>query len=84
MEKANETECQLSELLPLNDLQQRLKTIFPSLPSLEWEIREHRDEYVTGRALFRIGRRLMAHPDAFQRVALAIAARKVARGRPRP
>lgn len=66
----------IDELVAIAELQAQLVNIFPSMGSLEWELRQHRQDYVAGGALFVIGRRLLAHPATFKRIALAIGARK--------
>ncbi len=65
-----------SELVSRQDLQQRLPMLFPSPSSLEWELRQHLDEYISGGAVFQISRRFFFHPPTFERIALSIAARR--------
>jgi hypothetical protein len=66
------------ELVRISGLQAALKDLFPSEGSLQWEIRQYREEYVVGGALFEIAGRLLAHPTNFRRIALEIGARKLA------
>ncbi len=68
----------LRDLVPVRDLQRELANVFPSQGSLDWELRTHRREYVAGGAIFEVAGRLMAHPATFAKVALSIAARKLA------
>lgn len=78
----------LGELVPVRDLRQdaEIAQIFPGPGSLDWELRQHRRDYVAAGALFEIAGRLMAHPPTFKKTALAIGARKLAErtGAPRP
>jgi hypothetical protein len=68
------------ELVRLNELRTDadIARLFPGEHSLTWEIRQHRAEYVAGGALFVVAGRLLVHPAAFKRIALAIGARAVA------
>jgi hypothetical protein len=66
------------ELVRIPALQASVGDLFPSVPSLDWEIRQHRHEYVTGGALFEIAGRLLAHPTIFRRIALEIGAKRLA------
>ena len=68
----------LSELVPVKNLQRNLPNVFPTRGALDWELRVHRAEYVRGGAIFEVAGRLVAHPPTFEKVALAIARRKVA------
>jgi hypothetical protein len=74
----NNTGAQLSELVPMRDLQLELANIFPSQGSLDWEVRQHRREYIDGGAIFELAGRLLAHPPTFKRIALAIGQRRLA------
>lgn len=66
------------ELVPLRALQSRLARIFPTQGSMDWEVRNHRREYIAGGALFEIGGRLLAHPPTFERIALELGSKKLA------
>jgi hypothetical protein len=72
------TAPQLSELVPMRALQSELAHIFPSQGSLDWEVRQHRSEYISGGAIFEVAGRLLAHPPTFKRIALAIGQRRLA------
>lgn len=64
------------ELKSLSELQAELAHLFPSPAGLEWEIRMHKAEYVAAGAIFKIGRRWLAHPPTFKATTLAIGARR--------
>jgi hypothetical protein len=66
------------QLVRPRELVEELKDLFPSEGSLEWEIKQHRRDYIAGGALFEIAGRLLAHPQKFRCVALQIGARKLA------
>lgn len=60
------------------DLHREMKDLFPTPASIEWEIRQHRRDYIAGGALFEIAGRLLADPMTFRRVALQIGAKTLA------
>lgn len=66
----------LVELRSIAELQQQIANIFPSLGSLQWELRTNRTHYVRGGALFEISGSLMAHPETFKGIALELASRR--------
>jgi len=66
------------QLARISDLQSLIADLFPSRGSLDWEIRQHRSEYIAGGALFEIAGRLLAHPTTFRRIALSIGAKRLA------
>jgi hypothetical protein len=66
----------IGDLKPLPELQRELAHLFPSPAGLEWEIRIHKAEYVAAGAIFKIGRRWLAHPPTFKATTLAIGARR--------
>ena len=69
----------LCELRTIAELQQQLAQVFPSIGSLQWELRTNRTQYVRGGALFEISGSLMAHPETFKSIALELAARRAAK-----
>lgn len=73
----NKPHPRLDELVPVRELQPMLARLFPTQGSLDWELRMHRREYIIGGALYEIAGRLLAHAPTFERIALAIGARKL-------
>lgn len=79
MEKTSTAEPpRLNELKPLRDAHPELQDLFPTSGSLEWALRQHKSEYVAGRALFMIAGRLLVQPSAFRAVSLQIGHRALA------
>jgi hypothetical protein len=77
----NENAPRLTELVTKQKLQEMLAAIFPSENALDWELRQHREAYVAGGAVYQVARRLLFYPPNFERVALDIGRRKVTRER---
>jgi len=71
-----QTALPLSELKTLDELQAELAHALPSPAALEWEMRKHLAEYVAAGALFKVGRRWLAHGPTFRATMLAIAAKR--------
>jgi hypothetical protein len=69
----------LEEFVPMDQLQLKLSNIYQSRGSLEWAWRKHREQFISGGAVFEIAGRLLAHPATFARVALEIGADRLAR-----
>lgn len=76
MENAIAIRPPVGELKTLPELQAELAHLFPNPAGLEWEIRRHKAEYVAAGAIFKIGRRWLAHPQTFTATTLAIGARR--------
>jgi hypothetical protein len=74
--KQGKAKPDVAALVSLKDFQASHANVFPSLGSLEWHLRQHRREYVRGRALFEIGGRLLVDPAAFEGVLLELGAVK--------
>lgn len=68
------THSPLSGLIQPEAYQQRTAHIFPSVESLHWYIRQHRDELARSRALIAISRRRWIDPSRFDAAVLEIAA----------
>ena len=80
MEREEKAWPSLGELVPVRTLLEdpEVLRVFPGPGALEWELRQHRREYVAAGAIFEIGRRLLAHPATFKRTALLIGMQRLA------
>ena len=79
MKKKSETKAlSAADMRTLPALQEQLSALFPSIHSLNWELRQHRSRYVEAGALFEIGGRLVAHPAKFEATAMQIGAERAA------
>lgn len=78
MEERSGSEPRLDELVTLQELQQRLERHFPSLGSLQWYVRTHRQSLIEERAMFEVARRVLVHPVRFDAAVLKIGAQRYA------
>ncbi|MDO8313911.1 MAG: hypothetical protein Q7T00_01515 [Rugosibacter sp.] len=62
----------LDEFVDLQSLLPAVRNTFPSVDSLKWFVRQHRDELATAGALINITGRLRFHPSRFGQAAVAI------------
>lgn len=82
MRKGSKSPPPLAEYVSLNDLLPQVEAHFPTLDSLRWFYRTHREELNRAGAVIMIAGRLQIHPARFQRIAteigMAAAARRAA------
>lgn len=65
----------LDEYIDLRALHPKVKNTFPSLDSIKWFARQHRDELAASGALINITGRLRFHAERFQQAAVEIGQR---------
>lgn len=78
MESASREAPKVDELVRMDALQAIVSDLFPSKGSLEWELRQHRSDYIRGAAVYEIGGRLLAHPSRFRAIALELGSKRLA------
>jgi hypothetical protein len=79
MKKQEVDEPRASELKSVSMAHEDLQDLFPTIGSLEWALKQHKADYIAGRALFMIAGRLLLYPAAFRRVSLEIGNRALAK-----
>jgi hypothetical protein len=81
MANANMLAPRINELKPLADLHtdDRLQHIFDTANKVAWCYRVNRAEFIQAGAVYEICGRLLAHPERFEQVVLAIGSRTLAR-----
>ncbi|PWB40134.1 MAG: hypothetical protein C3F19_11605 [Rhodocyclales bacterium] len=67
----------LAEYVDLPDLLPQVQHTFPSVDSIRWYVRIHREELARVGAVIAITGRLRFHPARFQRAAVEIGSRNV-------
>jgi hypothetical protein len=65
-------------LIPLSKYQERRPTLFPSVHSLQWFVRQHRAELVAMGALLIVGGRSTVNESAFDSVVVEVGQRTAA------
>jgi len=70
--KAVEAAVSLNDLQQLEAFQKANAHVFPSVPSLRWFYRQHRDELVESGAVVELAGRLLINAPVFAQKAIAI------------
>jgi len=70
----------LRDVVPVTEYQAENAHVFPSKPSVDWFIRQHKKELVNGGAIVKIAKRWMVHPHLFATVSLTIGKRNAQGG----
>lgn len=80
MEAPNSTALPLAEYVELIALQQAggIPRAFPSVHSIQWFVRHHREDLISRGAMILVARRYLFHPERFQQVAVEIGRRTAA------
>ena len=68
----------VGQLVHVSKLHPLVRDLFPTEGSVQWEIRQRKQQYIAGGALFEIAGRLLVWPEVFRRVALEEGARRLA------
>lgn len=69
----------LGEYVDLNDLLPQVQHTFPTIDSVRWFVRVHREQLARAGAVIAITGRLRFHPERFQQLAVEIGRQAVER-----